>query len=94
MRAQSLSWYFPSSVFVKRFQVSVLNLVSYTQNGRMFLEQPSMSQPVVFGNIVKKKIVYILTGHENCIGFYFRIEQKEPPNNNGEREKKSFFMVI
>lgn len=56
MRAQSLSWYFPSSVFVKRFQVSVLNLVSYTQNGRMFLEQPSMSQPVVFGNIVKKRL--------------------------------------
>lgn len=41
-----------------------------------------------------KKKDCILTGHENCIGFYFRIEQKEPPNNNGERERKSFFMVI
>lgn len=40
----------------------------------------------------KKKIVYILTGHENCIGLYFRIEQKEPPNNNAI--EIIFFMVI
>lgn len=50
----------PLSVSVHA-HVFVLNFISYTQNGRMFLEQPSMSQPVVVGNIVKN-IVYILTG--------------------------------
>lgn len=40
------------AVSVTDFVVFVLNFVSYTQNGRMFLEQSSMSQPVVFGNIV------------------------------------------
>jgi hypothetical protein len=65
-----------------------------TQNGRMFLEQPAMSQPVVLSEYCKKKRLYTYSrGMKNCVWvfFYFRIEQKETPE---QQQKRSFYGYI